>query len=161
MNTFKTIFLLFVIFYSDVESFGQVKKEIAKSEEASKIFNELKVDSLYKNEKHSIDYNSNSTARRFKTVITNAYKKEGLNFGGHYCFVYWGCGSPCKASAIVDLSTGKVYDAPAASIGYDYRMDSRILIVNPKDTTGFFVDCAYCNQEVWILNEQTKKFHKK
>ncbi len=34
------------------------------------------------------------------------------NFGGHYVFSSYGCGTGCTASGIVDLNTGVVYRAP-------------------------------------------------
>jgi hypothetical protein len=127
----------------------------------SSSFEDFRVDSLFTGEKYPINYNSNPTAKRFKTRITDTYRKEGLNFGGHYCFVEWGCGSPCQASVIVDLKTGIVYDGLNAALGYEYRKESRMIIVNPKDTTGFFKLCPYCNEEIWILDEPSKKFQMK
>ncbi|GGB18955.1 MULTISPECIES: hypothetical protein [Mucilaginibacter] len=109
----------------------------------------------------------NALAERYKTAISNSYNddpyirkfhgKGGLNFAGHYCFAYWGCGSDCQQSAIVDLQTGKVYDGPTAARQFEYRRWSRLLIVNrPGDKS----DCAVCQPEYWILNEQTKHFVK-
>ena len=123
-------------------------------------FENFKIDTTQSLNKKAIRYQSNPTARRFKTRITKDYKEKGRNFAGHYCFIYWGCGSPCKASAVVDLETGNVYDGPSSSLGYDYRKDSRLLIVNPTDTTGFFVNCPYCILEKWVWNEQKKQFAK-
>lgn len=155
MRSLQLLILLSIISFS---SSGQTKSKTSKPID---LFDEFKVDSFYAGEKHQIDYNSNPTAKRFRTKILTTYKKVGFNFGGHYCFVKWGCGSPCQASVIVDIRTGKVYSAPSAALGYDYRKDSRLLIVNPTDTTGFFVDCDYCKQEKWLFNEQLKKFEQK
>jgi len=82
-----------------------------------------------------------------------------LNFGGHYCFVWWGCGSPCKASAIIDLENGKVYDGPASALGYDFKKNSTMIMINPADSTGFYNDCAYCHPEIWLWNEKQKKLN--
>ena len=46
----------------------------------------------------AIQYSSHRWARQYRTVITEAYKEKGLNFGGHYCFAYLGCGSDCQIS---------------------------------------------------------------
>ncbi|WP_276503513.1 hypothetical protein [Terrimonas pollutisoli] len=72
------------------------------------------------------------------TVTTDFVKENGTNFAGHYCFVFWGCGSPCKLSAVVDLKTGKVYNGLPSGIGYSFRKDSRLMIVNPPDSTNWY-----------------------
>lgn len=124
-------------------------------------FNDFKVAHLFDSKKAPIKYNSNITARRYKTVITEAYNKEGQNFAGHYCFTYWGCGSPCQESALVDLEDGKVYDGPAASLAYAFKKNSTMLIVNPPDSAGFYEDCAYCIPAIWIWNENKKLFEER
>lgn len=121
-------------------------------------FCDFKAKSQFKGIKVPINFRSNITARRYKTRIIETYHSKGVNFGGHYCFVFWGCGSPCKSSAIVDLQTGKVYDGPTAELGYEYRKDSYMLIVNPPDSSGFYDDCIYCHPQIWIWNEQMKRF---
>lgn len=121
-------------------------------------YNDFKVDTLKFTSKAPIQYSSNRLARQFKTVITETYQQEGLNFGGHYCFVKWGCGSPCQMSAVVDLRTGIVYDGVDASVGYEFKKDSRLLIVNPPDSSGFYFDCAYCEPIVYVWNEEKKSF---
>jgi hypothetical protein len=108
-----------------------------------------------------INYNSNRTAKRFKTVITDTYNDKKAEFAGTYVFARWGCGTSCQQSAIIDLRDGTVYDGPTASLGYQYKVDSRLLIVNPPDSTGFIADCPYCLPEFWIWNEELKKFEKR
>jgi len=124
-------------------------------------FEDYKSNILYKGAKAPINYSSNVTARQFKTRIKETYKEEGLNFAGHYSFVSWGCGSPCKSSAIVDLITGKVYDGPSATLGYKFRKNSNMLIVNPPDSSGFFDDCPYCHPQIYIWDEKKKEFIEK
>jgi len=120
---------------------------------------------LFKGTKAKIKLKSNPLGEMFRTRISNTYYSKshmnewhelmGLNFGGHYCFAYWGCGSPCQEAAIVDVKTGIIYDAPAGSYGYEYKDNSRLLVVNPDDPgTG----CAGCKTEYWVLNELSKKF---
>ena len=124
-------------------------------------FNDFKVNGIYKGQKSAINYNSNSIAKQYKTRITDTYKSEGLNFAGHYCFVFWGCGSSCQSSAIVDLANGKVYDGPSGSLRYSFKINSKMLIVNPTDSSGFYDDCAYCYPEIWLWNENTKLFEQR
>jgi hypothetical protein len=120
---------------------------------------------VFKGHKAKIILKSNPMARMFRTMITDTYSSKsymnechestGLNFAGHYCFAYWGCGSPCKQAAIVDVITGIVYDAPTASYGYEFRRNSRLVVVNPDNPhTG----CAGCTTEYWVWNDLSKKF---
>ena len=85
-----------------------------------------------------LDFSQYEYKKMFITRTTNEVDEKGLNFAGHYSFVYWGCGSACKLSAVVDLKTGKVYNGPAGGIGYSFKKDSKILIVNQLDTADFY-----------------------
>ena len=87
--------------------------------------------------------------------MTHWRESTGLNFGGHYCFAYWGCGSNCQAAAVVDLKTGLIYDALTASAGYQFKSTSRLVVVNPGESVA---DCAMCATEYWVFNELSKKF---
>ncbi len=93
-----------------------------------------------------IDYNSNKIAKQFKTVISEQYVK-GINFAGHYSITEWGCGSNCFETAITDIKTGKVYAGPTSyDVGgvrfdrqyIDFRPDSKLIIINPPDSLGFY-----------------------
>jgi hypothetical protein len=124
-------------------------------------FDDFRVDSLYNKQPAAIDFSSNPGAKRFRTVITSAYQEEGLTFAGHYCFIEWGCGSPCQSCVIVDLKTGKIYDGVSAALGYQYQRDSRLLIVNPTDSSGYYLDCGYCEPLVYVWNERDKRFEER
>ena len=130
----------------------QIKKFIAPV-----TFADFEVDT-FKGKKATIDYSSNPIAKRFQTVITDAYQKNNIMFGGHFIFVRWGCGTSCKSGAIVDVKDGKVYELPMATLDYSYAKDSRLLIVNPPDSTGHYEDCGYCEPELWEWNDKQKKF---
>jgi len=96
---------------------------------------------LYRRQNAPLKIRGNALAENFKTTITDTYYSRndmqtrhgatGLNFGGHYCFVFWGCGSPCKYSAIVDVKTGKVYEGIPASFEYKFSRNSRLIITDP------------------------------
>jgi hypothetical protein len=130
------------------------------------LFNTYHV-SLYKGKPASLKLKGNKQAEMFRTAIRTTYysTKEqveyhganGLNFGGHYCFVYWGCGSECQDAAVVDLKTGIVYHALTASLGYDFKPNSRLVIVNPGKTID---SCAFCKPEYWVWNERNNAFKK-
>ena len=105
-----------------------------------------------------IQYSSNLLACQYRTVITGIYNKEGLNFGGHYCFAYWGCGATCQASVLIDLKTGIVYDGVDAGRGYSFRKTSRLLIANPPDSSDFYIAVA---PRIYAWNETKKKFEQR
>lgn len=56
-------------------------------------------------------------------------------FAGRYVFLRRGCGIQCQTGLLVDVKTGQaVDDVPeAAVVDYDWRADSRLIIVNPYD----------------------------
>ena len=123
--------------------------------------------SIFRGHPARVIIKGNPLAEQYKTIISDTYKSTaymrtwhgatGLNFGGHYCFAYWGCGSNCQDGAIVDLKTGIVYQGLTAAMGYDFKVNSRLVIVNPGQTID---SCAVCASEYWVWNERTKVFRK-
>jgi len=124
-------------------------------------FESYKVSYIYSGQMSPINFKSNWTARVYKTRISKSYSQNGVNFAGHYSFAYWGCGSPCTGCAIIDVRTGKVYSGPDSGFGYNFKKDSRLLIVNPKDTVSNSGqnpwDEVY-KQKRWVWVERLKKF---
>jgi len=125
---------------------------------ASHVFSDFKTDSIYYGKKAILDLKSNPLGTENRTVISRGYNSTNANFAGHYILVYWGCGSPCKESVIVDVKTGKIYECPSAAMAYEYKVDSRVLIVNPPDWGSYYSDCAGCQPELYIFDEKSKKF---
>ena len=91
------------------------------------------------------DVKTHPLARLFRTAISEGAKR-GPDFAGHYTVVWWGCGTDCRALAIVDANTGKVHfpsnlsNVDNINIAYEefeppdgrlvkYRLESRLLIV--------------------------------
>jgi len=124
-------------------------------------FDDFKVNSVEHKKYADLDLKSNKDANKFKTRLSEGYSSDSANFAGHYTFVYWGCGSPCQSSLLIGRRTGKIYDSPGASLGYDFRVESKMLIVNPPNTNGFYDDCFYCKPIIYIFDEQTKTFKKR
>ena len=121
-------------------------------------FDDFKVKTVDHRKYADLDLKSNAIGNNYRTRLTEGFKADTANFAGHYTFVFFGCGSPCKGSFVIDRKTGKVYNSPSASLGYYFRADSKMLIVNPPDTSGFYDDCVYCKPMIYIFNEQTKTF---
>lgn len=97
----------------------------------------------------NLDFSKFRYGKKFITVTTD-FAKKGTSFAGHYAFARWGCGSNCQMSAVVDLKTGIVYDGPDATHGYEYNSSSRLLIVNPPDSSGLYYPCSYCIPELYL-----------
>ena len=62
--------------------------------------------------KAKLNLASNSLGKTFKTQISNQYKTEKINFGGHYVLTFWGAGQGLSNGAMVDAKTGKIYVLP-------------------------------------------------
>lgn len=123
-----------------------------------KTFDDFKTPATY-NKKHPINYNSNPIAKKFKTVITDTYnQRDSADFAGHYVVAKWGCGSSCSMIAIVDIKTGRVYEGVIAAAGYDYRPESKLLVVNPPNNDGWFPDWVFPDPEYYIF--ENNKFIK-
>jgi hypothetical protein len=59
---------------------------------------------------------------------------------------------------LIDWNTGNLYDGISASLGYEYTIDSRMLIVNSPDSTDYNKNCVYCEPHIYIFNERSKRF---
>lgn len=55
---------------------------------------------------------SSSLGKTYKTQISNQYKTNKVDFGGHYVTTYWGAGMGLTMGAMVDIKTGKIYELP-------------------------------------------------
>lgn len=62
--------------------------------------------------KTKLNLASNSLGKTYKTQISNQYKSEKINFGGHYVLTFWGVGAGLTQGAMVDAKTGKIYELP-------------------------------------------------
>lgn len=94
---------------------------------------------------------------KFKTIIKKALK-EDLNFAGHCIFLFWGCGTCCQQSAIIDTKTKKVVPGPNSVTGFICFPNSRLLIANPKDSE--IGDFVLKKMEIYIWENDTLKLIK-
>lgn len=81
------------------------------------------------------DFSTNEEARMFKNRITEACK-EGINFGGYYTLVYWGCGTACQYGVIVNRKTGEIIDGYQSSLGSEFKKESNSIIFNSNIVEG-------------------------
>ena len=75
-------------------------------------FKNYKTPKIVNIKKAPLDFKSNTTAKLFKTTISETYKKAKIDFATYYISVIWGCGTGCINGAIVDVRDGKVYNLP-------------------------------------------------
>jgi hypothetical protein len=52
---------------------------------------------------------SHPLARKYRTMIRQQMREEGVNFAGHYTLAAAGCGTGCSIGAIIDTRTGRAY----------------------------------------------------
>ena len=77
-----------------------------------------------------LDKKSFAEWKNFKTRIIEGSKRK-VNFGGQFIIVEWGCGTECQMGAMIDASTGKIYEIPSSAYGKAYKKGSLLFIVNP------------------------------
>jgi hypothetical protein len=97
---------------------------------------------------------SNDLANRAEGAL--AYVKDHTpDFAGHLHVVESGCGAPCQTQQLVDVQTGQLVGSTITSLGAAYRVDSRLFIANPMDSTGCYSEsCAYCRPRYFLWNGQ-------
>lgn len=124
-------------------------------------FEEYAVSDLYDNEKAPLKLEEDTFFWLFRRTIREAYQNDTVNFAGHYIFTSWDCGSKCEASAVIDIVTGIPYKGVDASGEYQYRQDSRMLVVNPpteKIPGANDTNCLRCDTQLYVWDEKGKQF---
>ncbi|MEY3320798.1 MAG: hypothetical protein RLZZ417_381 [Bacteroidota bacterium] len=59
-----------------------------------------------------VSYQSHPLGLKYKSLITEQYKKGEINFGGHYIVILWGAGSGLSKGVMVDVLNGKIHKLP-------------------------------------------------
>ncbi len=108
------------------------------------------VEEIYRGEPAPVDLGSHPDARQFRTALSRG-AAEGPNFARHYTVVTWGCGTMCQQLRIVDARTGQVYEGPISMLGVEYRLDSRLLVVNPPQAVREN-PCPACETSYYVWN---------
>ncbi len=118
----------------------------------------------------------NDFALANKKVLAEQYKRKGVNFAGHYSFLWLGKeGAGQFESVLVDARNGNVYPAPPAEnlgafymsqptgihSGYKFKRFSRMLIVNPVDSSGYYDVRQLKNaNKIYLWNDRQRKFER-
>ena len=89
-----------------------------------------------------LDLRSHPLARKYRTLLRQQLREEGVNFAGRYTLASAGCGTGCSISAIIDARNGRAYfprefsgwtgivgdyDLPEGEEPWTYRAGSRLL----------------------------------
>ncbi|MEK7076417.1 MAG: hypothetical protein AAB941_02045 [Patescibacteria group bacterium] len=94
-------------------------------------FEDFPVTEFSDNKNIAVDVNSDSIGKIYPTAIRYSVEYNGINFGGKYSVVDWGCGTGCQDGVVVDADTGHIYRLPhPTSNGYEVKKDSRLLVQN-------------------------------
>jgi hypothetical protein len=123
---------------NEITSPGIFKKFKFKSH-----FNDFKIDTIYKGKLAKPNFATDPDAKYFITRIKEGCRNIGVNFAGHYTIVEWGCGCLCQEMAIVDRINGEIifsqipFDTVDGHSGTDYKIDSRMLIINTEALSEF------------------------
>lgn len=113
----------------------QSEQKIEDELELNRPFEDYKVTEIYDGMPAEIDFSSSPGSDQFKTRYIDG-TKSGTNFAGQYALITWGCGSGCQVISLVNILTGKISTVPfTASMGVEFRKDSRLLIVNPLESS--------------------------
>jgi len=99
-------------------------------------FEDFPVQDIFTGTPAPLEFAPDSCAWTFRTRL-RAGMEAGPNFAGQFAAVNWGCGTNCQVTVVVDLRTGKATPGPfVASSGTAFRLDSRLIILNPIVTGG-------------------------
>jgi hypothetical protein len=140
------------LYYRDVFS---TAKEFARFEDHS-------VATTYTGPIAALDEDSHAVAKRFYSYHVAALEK-GVMFGGRYAMSDWAFTGLGQMFAVIDVETGRVYPFPyVVDWEFDYRPDSNLIIINPKDMVPEF-DKLDGNADVscdvkWFDNMKTYYF---
>jgi len=87
---------------------GTSESHLFAQEKAEPQFNDFPV-SVWSGKVAAPNLKSHPMARKFRTMLREQVKDEGINFAGHYTLASAGCGTGCSITGIVDARTGSVY----------------------------------------------------
>jgi hypothetical protein len=98
-----------------------------------------------------LNLRSHTLARRYRTLLRQQQRDEGVNFAGRYTLASVGCGTGCSITAIVDARTGKAhfptelngwtgivgdYEPPEGEEPWTYHANSRLLRATGRPSIG-------------------------
>jgi hypothetical protein len=100
-----------------------------------------------------LDINSSQYSRKFRSRIDEELKKTPVNFDGRYSFIAVGMSGWGNQYWIIDRKTGKAFEFPYHAVSIEFREQSNLIILNPKEKIRELLsqsggtDCYFINQE--------------
>lgn len=88
---------------------------------------------IFTGEEKKLDISNSDSAKMFKTEIEYDLDNNSINFAGHYTIVRVGMTGWGENYWIVDRKTGKSFEFPYAAVFIDFKKDSNLIVINPKD----------------------------
>jgi hypothetical protein len=104
-----------------------------------------------------LDFASCQYGKQYEELLKKT-AESGANFAGHFAFTEIRTEENGLVSIVVDLKTGRVYMGPDANKGYQFYLGSRMLMINPPDSHGWYSPCDSCLPEQYLW---TGKYFKK
>ena len=125
------------------------------SENRAPTFEDFPVEANFAGPSVPIDLSSHAQGWTYRTRLRRA-AEQPPDFAGHYVVAQWGCGTSCAVHHLVDLTTGRIFDAPSAGRGFLHRVESRLIIQDPP-ISGFAYRTASDLSPVvyWLWKDET------
>ena len=80
---------------------------------------------------------------RYRNAIQAAYERVPVNFNGRYVAFDVDCGADCRLWVFVDATNGQIYrSGTQSSASADFRLNSRLFVINPPPKDARAVDAA-------------------
>ncbi len=80
-----------------------------------------------------INFSSDPKSKRFRARLSQGIK-EGPNYSGKYRVIDWGCGTNCTQIVVVNVESGVICSWVNTCGASLYKLDSKLLIINPGAT---------------------------
>ncbi|MHA6247727.1 hypothetical protein ACXYMU_07315 [Pontibacter sp. CAU 1760] len=116
--------------------------------------NQFRVSAVYSGQLASLKPSSDSHAGRYKSEIVKAME-QGINFAGKYTIATVSCGENCQEHFVINRISGKIVESIKGNTGTVYNPDSRLLILNPPDSTIDYDACKACHPQVYEFVDDT------
>ncbi|MDP2947515.1 MAG: hypothetical protein Q8N88_05360 [Nanoarchaeota archaeon] len=81
----------------------------------------------------NLDISSSNSVKMFRTAIRSNLKDKDINFAGHYTIVSVGMTGWGDNYWIIDRENGKAFEFPYQAGLIDFKKDSNLIIINPKN----------------------------
>lgn len=96
-------------------------------------FDAYRVEEIFRGKPAEVDAGSAGPWKTERSTLRRA-QANGPNFAGRLTLVQWNCGLRCTQVVLLDTATGKPVGDLKVATGVRFRLDSELLIANPKES---------------------------